>query len=226
MFPSLKKRRAAAAERQGAGATAKLDLTAINRAVERLLGVTEDPRHRYLLEAYNRHRYLEVAGRYEEIFAPEMTVEHPVYRFSLIGQPKLKLEGREQVEALYRRWTETDQCVFYTDDETVAVGDHMVVSRGIVYQQTLGSALVDAGVAADEHAMYLNKSEIAMVWPYDERGRLIGEDVWEYDDVHRELIELDPADVLTAERAGELLEPLIKPLPTFDEGLLVTAPGP
>ncbi len=199
---------------------AKFDVTETNRAVERLLEVTESPRHRYLLEAYNRHRYLEIAGRYEELFAPEMTVEQPVYRFTLIGQPRFKLDGREQVEALYRHWTETDQCVFYTGDEIVAVGDHMIASRGILYQQTLGSALVQAGVAADEHAMYLNKSEIAMIWPYDERGRLIGEDVWEYDDVHRELIELDPADVLAAGQAGELLEPLIKPLPAFDESLL------
>ena len=59
-----------------------------------------------------------------------------------------------------------------------------------------------------------------MIWPYDERGRLLGEDVWEYDDALRDYIKLDPADVLTARQAGELLEPLIKPLPDFDESLL------
>jgi hypothetical protein len=30
------------------------------------LEVTENPRHRFLLQAYYRHRYLELAGRYEE----------------------------------------------------------------------------------------------------------------------------------------------------------------
>jgi hypothetical protein len=206
---------------------AQLDITETNRAVERLLEVTENPRHRYLLEAYNRHRYLESAGRYEEIFAPEMTVEHPLYRFTLIGQPRFKLEGREQVEALYRHWTETDQCVFYTEDnETVAVGDHMIVSRVTGYQQTLGSALVEAGVEADADAMYLTQSQIAMLWPYDERGRLIGEDVWEYDDAERDVIKLDPADVLTAEQAGKLLAPLIKPLPSFDDRLHAAGAAP
>lgn len=201
---------------------AQLDITETNRAVERLIDVTENPRHRYLLEAYNRHRYLESAGRHEEIFAPEMTVEHPVYRFCVMGQPRFKLEGREQVEALYRHWTETDQCVFYTDDdEIVAVGDHMVVSRVTGYQQTLGSALVESGVEAAEDAMYLTRSQIAMIWPYDERGRLIGEDVWEFDDAKREHIKLDPADVLTAGQAGKLLAPLIRPLSPFHEGLLV-----
>ena len=63
----------------------KFDITETNTAVERLLEKTENPRHRYLLTAYNRHRYLEMAGRYAEIFTPEMTVEHPVYRFALFG---------------------------------------------------------------------------------------------------------------------------------------------
>jgi hypothetical protein len=193
---------------------AQFDITETNVAVERLLDVTEDPRHRYLLEAYNRHRYLEMAGRYQEIFAPDMTVEHPVYRFSLIGQPPFELDGREQVEATYRQWTETNQNIFYAEEETLAVGDTMVVSRSILYQQTLGSALVELGIDADEDAMYLAKSNIAMIWPYDEEGRMIGEDVWEYDDADKDLIRLDPTDVLTADQAGKLLEPFIKPLPS------------
>jgi hypothetical protein len=153
-----------------------------------------------------------MAGRYKEIFARDMTVEHPVYRFCLIGQPRFKLDGREQVEALYHHWTETNQCVFYVEDEALAVGDNMIVSRSILYQQRLGSALVQLGLEADEAAMYLTRPNIAMIWPYDERGRMIGEDVWEYDDADRDLIKLDPADVLTAEQAGTLLEPMIKPL--------------
>lgn len=52
---------------------------------------------------------------------------------------------------------------------------------------------------------------------------MIGEDVWEYEVPARELIKLDPADVLTSEQAGEPLEPLIKPLPSFDEAVLAVA---
>ena len=195
---------------------ASFDITKTNIAVERLLEVTDNPRHRFLLAAYNRHRYLEMAGRYKEIFTPEMTVERPVYRFSMLGRPRFTLNGRDEVESLYRRFTETNQCVFYTEDETLAVGDTMITSRAIVYQQALGAALVRQGIDADESAMYLTKSNIAMIWPYDERGRMIGEDVWEYDDADRDFIKLDPADVLSAEQAGALLEPLIKPLPPFD----------
>jgi len=68
--------------------------------------------------------------------------------------------------------------------------------------------------------MYLERSQIAMIWPYNDQCRLIGEDVWEFDDSEHALIKLDPADILTAEQAGKLLEPQIKPLPPFDAGLL------
>ena len=197
-----------------------LDITETNRVVQELIEVTENPRHRYLLQAYDRHRNLEHAGRFEEIFTPEMTVEHPVYRFNMIGQPPMQLEGREQVEPLYRFWAETNQSVFYNESETVAVGDFLVVSTMIGYQQTLGGALVAAGIEADEDAMYLLRGRVAMVWPYDERGRLVGENVWEFDATEHDVIKLAPEEIVTTQQAAELLEAQIQPLPPFDDSLL------
>ncbi|MEV5539908.1 hypothetical protein AB0L13_23935 [Saccharopolyspora shandongensis] len=199
-----------------------MDITKTNVAVDRALASIENPRHRYLLEAYNRHRYLEMAGRFEEIFEPEMTVGNPVYRFDLLGQ-KLRLEGVDQVQAVYRAWTETDQCVFYAEDEEVAVSDHMVISRAITYQQTLGAELAQGFPGIDPEAMYLVRTASMMLWPYDDRCRLIGEDVWEYETSEREFIKLAPEEVLTAQRAGELLAPLIKPLRPFDDSMLPAA---
>ncbi len=198
----------------------QLDITTTNIAVQQLIERTGNPRHRYLLQAYDRHRNLEHAGRFQEIFAPEMTVEQPVYRFNMLGQPPMKLEGRDQVEPLYRHWAETNQCIFYTEDESVAVGDFLVVSTMVGYQQTLGSALAAAGVEAEEDAMYLLRGRVTMVWPYDERCRLVGENVWEYDETEHELIKLEPDEVLRTEQAAELLEPYIKSLEPFDDSLL------
>lgn len=198
----------------------RLDITKQNVAVEAALEAADSPRHRYLLQAYLRHRYLESAGRWEEILDPTLTVDHPVYRFSLITQGRFSLDGKEQVAALYGHWTATDQCVFYVEDESVAVGDHLIVGRGIGYQQTLGSELAATGVDVDPEAMYLTRSQICMVWPYDDECRLLGEDVWEFDDAEHAYIKLDPADVLTASQAGDLLDPFIKPLAAFDDGLL------
>ncbi len=157
-----------------------------------------------------------MAGRYEEIFEPDMTVEQPVYHFDVLGM-ELTLDGREAVEAVYREWTETDQCVFYAEDEKLAVGDNMIVSGSFLMQQTPGNLLVAAGIDAEEDATYLSKAYTYMIWPYDDRGRLVGEDVWEVDQSRHEFIKLDPADVVTVEGAAAGLNPLIEPLPSFDE---------
>lgn len=193
----------------------RFDITKTNIAVERLIETTENERHLYLLHAYNRHRYLEMAGRWKEIFAPDMTVEKPVYHFTMLGKT-ITLEGAEAVQAVYDEWTRTNMCVFYTDDEKLAVSDHMIVSTSTMYQQTPGSVLAAEGIPVDPDAMYLTKTAEHMIWPYDDKGLLVGEDVWEYDETVRDIIALDPADVLTAEQSGKLLAPLIKPLPAHN----------
>ena len=67
--------------------------------------------------------------------------------------------------------------------------------------------------------MYLYKNTFYMIWPYDENGRLLGENIWEPDPGKAEIIKLAPADVLTTQEAGRLLAPFIMPLPSLDEML-------
>lgn len=188
------------------------DITKTNLAVERLIETTDNPRHLYLLHAYNRHRYLEMAGRWREIFDPEMTVEHPVYHFNR-GGVNIKLEGAEAVQAVYSEWSDTDQCIFYASDEQLAVGDNIICSTVWIHQQAPGAVLVESGVDVDPAATYIVKNLEHMIWPYDDQGRLIGEDVWEIDESKREIIKLEPSEVLTVDQSSKLLAPLIKPLP-------------
>ena len=190
-----------------------LDVTQTNRAIDELLQRTDDPRHRYLLESFHRHRFLEIAGRYEEIFAPEMIVEEPEYHF-YTGRIPLTLRGRTAVRNLYALWTHTAECIFYAEDEQLAVGDQLIASNVIAYQQHPGVALAALGHVVDDlGATYLHRSRQLMLWPYDERGRLVGENVWEVEPSSAQIIKLDPADVLTPAAARKLLDPLIRPLP-------------
>jgi hypothetical protein len=220
---------------------AKHDITKTNLAIEQLLEVTNNPRHRFLLQAYHRHRYLEIAGRYEEIFAPEMMSANPAYHMHA-DKTDATLIGQDQVKSLYRMWAETNQCIFYTENEEVAVADHFIASYTTVYQQVAGKSLKQSSVLshlphavsdrllkkalsakefkANDNDMYLYKTVVEMIWPYDDRGRLVGEDVWEPEPEKAELIKLDPSEVLTTAEAAKLLNPLIKPLPSFDEMVL------
>jgi hypothetical protein len=219
----------------------KYDVTKLNVGIDKLLAVTTNPRHRFLLQAYSRHRYLEVAGRYEEIFAPEMMAQNPCYHFEAEGM-HARLEGQEAVKSLYRMWAETNQSIFYVENEQVAVADNFIASSADYHQQLWGTALTfnkvtsylpgfisdrllkrllaKTNIKADENAMYLYSSHIHMVWPYDDRGRLVGEDVWEPDPDKATIVKIDPADVLTTSESAKALAPLIKPLPSFDEMVL------
>jgi hypothetical protein len=84
----------------------------------------------------------------------------------------------------------------------------------------LKKALSAKEFKADDTDMYLYKTVVELIWPYDDRGRLLGEDVWEPEPEKAELIKLDPSEVLTTAEAAKLLNPLIKPLPSFDEMVL------
>src|SRR5262249_52447846 len=216
------------------------DIPKTNRAVRDLIDRTERPRHRFLLMAYDRHRNLEMAGRYEELFAPEMMVERPVYHLHANGL-RVKLKGQENIKELYRVWATTNQSVFYTEREYVAVSDHFVSSMAVGYHQVSGRSLflnrflsylpafvsgfllnrafASVSFQGDESSMYLYKNTFYMIWPYDENGRLLGENIWEPDPGKAEIIKLAPADVLTTQEAGRLLAPFIKPLPSLEEML-------
>lgn len=92
----------------------KHDVTKTNLAIEKLLEVTTNPRHRFLLMAFYRHRYLEISGRNEEIFARKMMSERATYHMH-IGETNATLAGNDRIKGLYRMWAETNQCIFYAE---------------------------------------------------------------------------------------------------------------
>jgi hypothetical protein len=217
----------------------KFDVTKLNVAIDRLLETTQNPRHRFILQCYARHRALEVSGRWEEIFAPDMMNPNPEYHFTQAG---IHARGQDAVKSLYRMWGDTDQSIFYVESEEVAVADHFVCSVVEVSQQLSGKSLRQAkilkhlphhfsdvlvekvlsanGWKADDDDLFLYKTKIEMVWPFDDRGRVAGEDVYEPDPDRAEVHKLDRADVLTTQQAAKLLAPFIKPMPAFNEATM------
>jgi hypothetical protein len=222
-----------------------LDVTKGNIALDRLLAVTENPRHRFILLSFARHRLLEGSGRYEEVFAPDMMTDRPLYSFQALGFNTM-LE-RETIKNMYRTWAETNQTIFYTENEQVAVADNFVACVMTLYQQVWGRSLTlskvlgmlprrvsqallpklleQTGHKADPNAMYLYKSHIETIWLYDDRCRLAGEHVWELPNAKPEIIKLDPKDVITTAEAAKTLAPMIRPLPSFDEMVLGRQPS-
>ena len=215
---------------------AKHDVTKLNMAIDRLLAVTQNARHRFLLQAYSRHRYLEVAGRYEELFEPDMMAPSPCYHLRA-GRMKVRLEGQNEVKNLYRMLAQTNQSIFFVENEQVAVAENFVASTLTFHQQVSGASLafntalsylpgflsswifkklLTRRETADENAMYLYSNFVEMIWIYDERGRLVGEDIWEPNPDKANICKLDPTQVLTTAQSVKKLAALIKPLPSFE----------
>lgn len=193
---------------------AKLDITKITSGIDRCLEATDNPRHRQILENYRRHGLLEVSGRWPEIFDPEMTVEHPVYRITEGGR-SLLLDGCEQVQEFYRGMTEAGAPVMILEDEKIAVADWGFASESIFNHYAPGRFLIASGEDVDDpDAWYLLRHRLAMIWHYDDHARMIGEHVYE-DATSREITKLAPADIVTPGEARDVLAPLIRPLPNL-----------
>jgi hypothetical protein len=219
----------------------KYDITTSLKPLETLLANTTNPRHRYLLLAYARHLYLEMSGRYDEVLADDMMVETPVYNLHALGF-NTTISGKDNVRNLYKFWADTNQSVFYGENLQVAVADNFIALTVLAHQQVWGGSILSSkalgllpkglsadlllqmlkmkGMKAEPDCMYLYTNFEETIWPYDDRGRLMREDVLEPDPAAAQITKLAPEDVVTTTQAAALLAPLIKPLPDFDEYVL------
>jgi hypothetical protein len=217
------------------------DITKSLLPVEQLVTVTNSPRQRYLLLAFLRHLYLEMSGLYDQVLSDDMMVENPVYNLHALGF-NTTITGKDNVRSLYKFWADTNQAVFYGENVQAAVADGYIALTVQAHQQVWGGSIVSSkvlgllpkglsgdllidmlklkGMTAEPDCMYLYSNFEESIWPYDDRGRLLREDVLEPLPQNAQITKLDPADVLTTAQAAALLAPLIKPLPNYDEYVL------
>lgn len=165
-----------------------------------LLERTTDPLHRAILLNFWRHVHLEGAGRYDAILAPDMMVEHPVYRVTWGANPAV-IEGREGVLAFYNSVAEA---VLWHSDDRLAVADWGICDELTFHQLGAGADLAALGYDVDDPAaIYHVSSRQAFIWPYDERARLRGENLYE-DKTSLVIEQVDPTEAITAARVRQL----------------------
>ena len=176
-----------------------------------LLAKTTNKLHRRILINWRRHGCLEVMGRYQEIFAPDLTVPHPVYKLhDATGQTEV-LDGRAAVEGFYRQITELGANVMVGTDDVIAVNDWGFAIESNFNNFVPGAVLVAQGVPVDDpNATYLVTYLQSMVWHYTDRGLLIGEHVY---GGTRTITKPAPADVITPAEAVEILTPVLAATP-------------
>lgn len=167
-----------------------------------LLEETTKPLHRAILLNFWRHVHLEGAGQFEKIIASDMMVEHPVYRVTWGANPAV-IEGTEGVLAFYRSVADA---VLWHSDDLISVGDGGVADELTFHQLARGADLRALGYDVDhDDRIYHVSSRQAFIWPYDERGRLKGENLYE-DKTSLKIEEVDPLDAITPAKVRAIHE--------------------
>lgn len=166
----------------------------------KLLDQTTKPLHRAMLLNFWRHVHLEGAGEYGQIVAPDMMVDHPVYRVTWGASPAV-IEGKDGVLGFYHS---VGEAVLWHSDDRLAVGDWGICDELTFHQLAVGSDLRALGYdVADPVGLYHASSRQAFIWPYDERARLAGENLYE-DKTSLRIEEVDPADATTPARVRDI----------------------
>jgi hypothetical protein len=194
----------------------KKDIAITISAADRLLETTTDPLHRQILENYRRHAILEICGEWKDIFVPDMTVEYPIYYYNVTGFAGDKAEGPEKVQSIYRMLAESGSSVQLVEDERLMVSDWGFCSEAVFNSYYRGYTLNEVGVPVDDpEGYFIMRQKYVMLWPYDERGRMIGEQVYE-NRAFYELTQIPEEDFLTLADVRERLLPMLRPLPHYD----------
>jgi hypothetical protein len=192
----------------------KIDIGLNLAAHDRLLETLDNPRHRRIVANYRRHALLEVAGEWEPIFEPDMTIETPVYILQIPETGGQILRG-SQVRDMYRQLKETGGNVIAVTEEQIAVNDSGFGQEAYFHQYLRGDVLRAMGDDVDDlDAWYVKRNMVASFWPYDERARLIGEHGGNIGPA--EITQIPESEVITQAEAREKLLPQLLPLPAYD----------
>jgi hypothetical protein len=188
----------------------RFDITKLTLGVDQLLPKINNPLHRAILLNYRRHAILEVSGRYEEIFAPDMAAEAQKYRAygGCIEGGYAEFVGPE-VRSLYKGLVDTKTTVMMLENERIAVADWGFASESTFHTFKPGRYVINASgdTIDDPDAIFIESRVQTMVWLYDGRGRLIGEHV--YSEQMAKVRKCPPEEIWLVDEVRETLAPLI-----------------
>lgn len=159
------------------------------RALDARIAETEHEPQRRMLACVREHIRAESFAEFDALMAtmsPEPAFHLWVQGNGNGGGPK----GRDAVAAHYRRLYEEARHIFELDIERIVVDHRTVVTEGWFRQVYRGAVLEQRGVTgADPDELYLVTIRLLLLWPFDDQGRLIGEDSYAAGDM------FDPANV-------------------------------
>ena len=167
--------------------------------LEERLARTTNPRHRQMLQVVIDHAKAESSGDVDGLMAT--LSDDPQYHFWSNGQdwgPK----GRDGVRAFYESFVASGAGFFESHKARTVVDDENVVTESVMRGIVPGTVAQARGCAVEDvNGHYLVTARTAIFWPFDEDGKLIGEDSYGSSDGSVERV---PDDELPAEYVAML----------------------
>jgi len=168
--------------------------------IQAMRDAEQDPRRKAIAANFQRHVALELAGQGDKVLQPDMTVDDPIYRVKM-GPEVTTFDGMDRVKVFYEG-VNAGVCTF--QDQTCWVNDWGIASyyTAVLFKSAkqLASEGVDTGAADD--TMFAQHLPMAMFWPFNEGGQLIGEHVFLVGDP--ELHELKEGEMFEVEELRQV----------------------
>lgn len=142
--------------------------------LEERLATETDPVLRHNLQMIITHSKAEMAG---DIDATVATLsEDTEYHTYGSDDPTWTPKGRAQVAAYYDKMKKNGTLRLQMDCDRLVVDRHCVLTEGVLRIAYTGRILQGFGIPVDDlDADYLFEARIATLWPFDEKGFIIGE---------------------------------------------------
>jgi len=155
----------------------KLDPSKTWRLVEARLSHERDPRRRRNLETLLAHMKAEAAGDLDALMAT--VAENAHYHAYANDDPIFSPRGKEEVRRFYAAFVASGAHRLEFDCDRLVVDDDCVLTEGTMRIAYPGSLLRFMGHEVDDpDAFYLYQTRMAVVWPLDEQGLVVGEDTY------------------------------------------------
>ena len=161
---------------------------------------------RKICQNYLEHAALEYTDRWPEIFTPERTVEHPIYKVKWGTPETVVYDGMDAVKGFYLALK--DGGTLSNQDELLSVADWGFSSFLKINLYRTGAQLIEIGAEVDDpDGESVIQTPCAMYWLYDENARLIGENVYEMEP--GVVVKLAPGETLTGDDLWTLVKPYL-----------------
>ncbi|MGE4404326.1 hypothetical protein [Pseudomonas sp.] len=148
------------------------------RNIEAQAAAESNPHRRAILKNYLTHAALEYTDRWPEIFSPERTIAHPIYKVRWGTPEEVVYDGPERVQDFYR--TLKDDTFLTNQDELLAVNDWGFASFLTINLFMNAAKARSMGLEPNVEAnQYVLATQCSMYWTYDQDARLMGEYVYE-----------------------------------------------